>query len=239
MVGRIDEQLREQFEDLLLLLLQGDAAGLSDLLLRLGSAPGDVDRSGFQTDISELLLDVGTVSLQDLDLSATLEQISDILRRYHIVMPSRVALLLKTLVMLEGTSRVLSATFSLAELLEPLKERLIRERLEPRRLLKKLLRPARDLDRLLTQTPRNLADILDNLQSGKLTIKHEIERLDTIVNRAIAGLLLATLFTGSSLLLSRGFPPLVSGVSVFGALGCLTAAVLGGRFLWIIRHDLQ
>ncbi len=239
MVGRIDEPMREQFEDLLLLLLQGDSAGLSDLLLRLGSAPRDVDRVGFQADISDLLMDVGAVSLQDLDVSAALEQISDILRRYHIVMPSRVALLLKTLVMLEGSSRLLSPSFSLAELLEPLKERLIRERMDPRRLLRKLLRPIRDLDRLVTQTPRNLADILDNLQSGNLSIKHEVENLEVIVNRSIAGLLIAALFTGSSMLLSSGFPPLVSDVSVFGVLGCLSAAVLGGRFLWAVRKDLK
>lgn len=238
MVGRIDEPMREQFEDLLLLLLQGEAAGLSDLLLRMGAAPRDVDRVGFQADISDLLMDVGSASLQDLDIGAALQQISDILRRYHIVMPSRVALLLKTLVMLEGTSRIFSPSFSLAEVLEPLRKRLIRERMDPRRLVKKLLRPMRDLDRLVTQLPRNLADILENLQSGNLTIKHEVEHLEAIVNRGVAGLLIAALFTGSSLLLSSGFPPVASGVSIFGALGCAIAAYLGGRFLWARRKDL-
>ena len=71
--------------------------------------------------------------------------------------------------------------------------------------------------------------------SGNLTIKHEIRYLELSVNRLSTGLLIAALFTGSSLLLSTGFPPVLAGVSVFGALGNLAAVVLGVRFLWRIR----
>jgi ubiquinone biosynthesis protein len=141
--------------------------------------------------------------------------------------------------MLEGTSRLLSPTFSLAELLEPLKDRLIRERMDPRRWLRKLQRPIRDLDRLLTRAPGNLADILDRLQAGDLTIQHEHQHLEVTASRLVAGLLIAALFTGSSMLLSRDFPPLMWGVSVFGALGCLTALVLGARLLRAIRRVLR
>ena len=52
------------------------------------------------------------------------------------------------------------------------------------------------------------------------------------------GLLLASLFLGSSWLLNGAFPPLLGGVSVFGALGCLLAIVLGGQLLWSFRKNL-
>jgi len=239
MVGRIDESVRELFEDLLLLLLQGDSEGLADLLLQAGSAPADVDRVGFRSDVSDLLVEYGTQSLEEFDLGGALDQLTDIVRRHHVIMPAAAALLLKTLVMLEGTSRLLSPTFSLAELLEPFKERLIGQRLDPRRWLRKLQRSMRDVDRLIRQGPRNLADILERLQSGRLTIRHEHQHLETIANRLVAGLLTASLFMGSSLLLSNASPPLVSGFSIAGGIGCLAAVTLGGRLLWVIRKNVK
>ena len=239
MVGRIDESLRELFEDLLLSLLQGDSEGLADLLLRAGTAPADVDRAAFQSDVSEMLMEYGTKSIEDIDIGGALDQITNIISRYHVLMPSSASLLLKTLVMLEGTSRLLSPTFSLAELLEPFKDRLIRERMDPRRWLRRLQRSIRDVDHLVRQGPRNIADILNNLQAGKFKVKHEVQGLEVIANRMAAGLLIASLFMGSSMLLSRAFPPQVSGVSIFGALGCLAAIVLGSRLLWAIRKDMR
>ena len=239
MVGHIDELLREQFEEMLLLLLQGDSEGVSDVLLRLGSAPPTINRADFQADISDLLVDMKTQPLQDIELGPVLEQITDILRRYQILMNSRMSLLLKTLVMLEGTSQLLSPTFSLGEILEPFKKKLIRERMDPRHWLRQSQRSVRDIYRLVRQAPRNVADILDRITTGELTVRHDIQHFEVIASRLVAGVLAASMFMGSSLLLSRGFPPEVSGISVFGAIGCLSSLILGGRLLWTIRKDLK
>jgi ubiquinone biosynthesis protein len=232
MVGRIDEPTRELFEDFLILMLQRDSEGLSDLLLRAGSAPDNVDVMTFRADVNDLLIEYGTQELDELDIGGALEEITNIVRRHHILMPTAVSLLLKTLVMLEGTSRMLNPSFSLAELLEPFKDQLIRQRMDPRRWMRWLQRSARDIDRLARKGPRNLADILEGLQSGRLKIKHEHERLEVIADRIILGILTASLFLGSSLLMSQGFPPLVSGISVIGTLGYLCAVVIMGKLLW-------
>ena len=239
MVGRIDDSTRELFEELLLLLLQGDSEGLADALLRAGSAPADVDRAGFRSDVSDLIVEYGTQSLEDFDLGGALDQLSDIVRRHHILMPSSASLLLKTLVMLEGTSRLLSPAFSLSEVIEPFKEQLVRERTDPRRWMRRLQRSVADMDRLARHAPRNLADILDRLQAGKLKITHEHQQLELVANRIVGGVLIASLFIGASMLLTRAIPPQVSGISVFGGLGCVVAVVLGSRLLWTIRRDLR
>lgn len=138
----------------------------------------------------------------------------------------------KTLVMLEGTSRLLSPSFSLAELLEPFKSQLIRQRMDPRRWMRRLQRSARDIDRLARKGPRNLADILEGLQSGRLKIRHEHERIEQIADRMVVGIIVASLFLGSSLLMSQRFPPLIFGVSVIGASGYFFAVVIMVRLLW-------
>jgi len=235
MIGRLDESIRELFSELLMMLIEGDSESLAGLLLRAGSAPEDVNRVAFRTDVNDLIVEHGTRSLDEFDLGGTLDQLTGIIRQHQVLMPSAASLLIKTLVMLEGTSRELNPSFSLAEVLEPFKKQLLRERLDPKRWLQRISRSVRDIDRLARQGPRNIAEILERLQSGKLKIRHEVEDLKIVTNRLVSGMLIASLFMGSSLLLSQQLPPLVGGFSLFGVAGCLTAVVLGARLLWRTR----
>jgi hypothetical protein len=73
---------------------------------------------------------------------------------------------------------------------------------------------------------------LEGLQSGKLKIKHEHERLEVIADRVVVGILIDSVFLGSSMLLCQGFPPLVSGISEIGTLGYLCSFVMMVKFLW-------
>ena len=141
--------------------------------------------------------------------------------------------------MLEGTSRQLNPSFSLAEILEPFKDQLVRERLDPKRWLRRVSHSIRDIDRLAKQGPRNLAEILERLQSGKLKIRHELEDIKVTANRLVAGMLIASLFMGSSMLLSQQLPPVIKGISLIGAIGCLTGVILGGKLLWSIREEMS
>lgn len=237
MVGRLDDSLREVCEELLLCMLQNDSEGLADLLLRVGSAPAGVDRGAFRSEVGDLLLDHGTRSIAEFDLAVMIDEMTGIVRRHQILMPSSVSLLLKTLVVLQGTARLLSPTFALGELLEPFKQQLIRQRLDPRRWLRKLQHSLRDVDRLVTHAPGNLADILDRMRTGTLRMRHEHANLEAVANRLVEGVLIASLFLGSSLLLGGAFPPQWFGVSVVGGLGFLVAALLGGRLLRTIARE--
>ena len=49
------------------MLMQRDAEGLSDTLLRAGSAPADVERVGFSRRCQRLLVQYGSQSLEDFD----------------------------------------------------------------------------------------------------------------------------------------------------------------------------
>ena len=239
MVGRLDDATHELFEDLLLMLMHRDAEGLSDTLLRVGSAPADVDRVAFRADVSDLLIQYGSQSLADFDLGGAMDQLFDIVRRHHVVMPSAASLLLKTLVMLEGTARLLNPNFSINEVITPFRDQLIRSRLDPKRLTRHLRQSMRDVDRLMRNGPRNIADILDRAQSGKFQIQHEVNHLELVANRVVGGLLIASLLVASALLLSHQVPPRLFGESVLGGLGFFIAAGFGARLLWRIRKDIR
>ncbi len=241
MVGRIDESLREEIESILLAVVEQDAQRISEVVVRLGSAPPDFEEAALRADIDDFVIQYARQSLGDFDLSGALRGMMSIIRKHKIIFPTKIAMLLKVLIMLEGASRQLSPTFSLAELLHPYSLRAVRRRMSPRRMWRKLEHAYRDWNRLLEMLPRDLADILHRVKKGKFDVHLDHRRLDTSVNRLVMGILSAALFMGSAMLWSRNTPPLLYGVSVVGAVGCALAVQLGWTVLRAIKRsgDIQ
>lgn len=237
MVGRIDDQLREQFEDLLLALAEKETQSICDTICALGSVPRELSPDDLRREIGDFLAEYATQNLDELDLGGALNRMMEIIRDFNIVLPSRVSLLIKVLVMLEGTARALSPKFSLAEVLSPYQSRIVRRRLDPKRLFRKTKRSVQDWTRLAEMAPRELADILQQIKKGQFDVALEHRKLDSVTNRLVLGVLTAALFVGSAMILSSSVPPLIQGVSVMGALGCLISFSMGFRLVRAIQRS--
>jgi ubiquinone biosynthesis protein len=237
MVGRIDPTLRDEVENMLRGMVQKNTEDVTDAVLTLGSTPPDLDLVALRSDINDFVLEYDNRRLNDFNLSAALNEITDIVRKYHIILPSNCTLLLKTLIMLEGTSRQLSPTFSLAELIQPYEEKSVLNRLSLRHWWERVSRSYHDWDRLLESLPRDLRDVLRRVRAGTYEIHHEHRRLESTVNRLVAGLLTAALFVGSAQLWTRDVPPTLHGVSLPGVLGYVLALFLGYRIFRAIRRS--
>ncbi len=237
MVGRIDEHLRDDFESMLLSAVNNDADQLTEFVIRLGSVPQNFDRDALRAEIGDFLAEYAGQSLKEFDVGGALERMTEIIRGYNIILPASVALLLRVLIMLEGTSRLLNPDFSLAELLQPYYAQALKRRLSPQRLMRRFQRTYRDWEHLIDMFPREVADLLERVRRGSFEVNLHHRRLDAIVNRLVLGVLTAALFMGSAMLWSRAAPPLVLGISLFGALGCVAAIMIGLRLLWAIQKS--
>jgi ubiquinone biosynthesis protein len=237
MVGRIDERLHESVSELLVALSNLDAEHVTAMLIRLGRTPADLDRSALSLDVADFLSYYGTQSLDRFDLSGALNEMVEQIRRYHIMLPARIIMLLKALVTLEGTARQLSPKFNLVEMIRPYRRKMLWQRFSPRRRLRKLYRLYSELEHLLDILPQGIADILEQMQGGRFDIHLDHRGLEPSVNRLVLGMLASALFVGASLMLSRQVPPLVDlppllpKVSAPGALAAVTSIILGLR-LW-------
>ena len=155
---------------------------------------------------------------------------TDIIRRFGILLPPDVALLLRTLVVLEGSARQLNPKFSLAEVINLY----VREHGVGKlwhRLRRKMHRTARDWDRFLTDLPSELDEIIKRFREGKLEIHHEVKGVERTVNRLVRGIISAALILGSTMLWSMKTPPLIYETSVFGVLGYAASLFLAIRLI--------
>jgi ubiquinone biosynthesis protein len=237
MVGRLDEQLRESVEEMLLAIANRDAEYLTSIIVRLGSVPPALDYTALSLDVTDFVAHYATQSLADFNLSGALNEMTEMIRRYHIMLPARVAMLIKVLVMLEGTSRLLWPNFSLMEVMQPYRRKMLRRRLSPVRRLKKMRRIIGELEYLAETVPRRLGDILHQVQTGKFDVHLDHRGLEPSVNRLALGMLASALFLGSSLLLSQNVPPLLRNVSIPGVAGMVVSLTLGLRLLRAINKS--
>lgn len=235
MAGRLDEGTREDIETLLLAVAQSDAESLTDAVLSLGSDSISDARDRLRTDLSEFVSEFAGQAIKELEVGTALNNLADIIRRNNIRLPASVSLLLRTLVLLEGTAKQLSPDFSLAELISPFYQKSIGRRFSPQRMLLRLQRSYRDWDRLLRSLPRDLSETIQRIRTGRLTVHLDHRHLDPVINRLVMGVLAASLFLGSSLLWAMKAPPLIAEISIFGVTGYTVSAVL----IWRLHRAIK
>lgn len=236
MVARLDESLREDIEDMLLAIVSQDAQRLTSLVMRLGAVPPGLDESALGVDLTEFVVHYANQPVDTFDLGGALTEMVEIIQRYHIALPSSLAMLIKVLVMLEGTARLLEPNFSLMELIQPYQKTMLRRRMSPARQMRKMRRIYSEVAQLAEILPRRLRDILQQVESGKFDVHLDHRGLEPSVNRLVLGMMTSALFLGSSLLISRDVWA-IRGVSVPGTLGVMLSAFLGWRLLRAISKS--
>ncbi|HVT29191.1 MAG TPA: AarF/UbiB family protein, partial [Lacipirellulaceae bacterium] len=170
MVARLDEQLREDIEDVLIAIVSQDPQQLTSLVMRLGSVPAGLDEPALSVDLAEFVNHYANQPIETFDLAGALCEMIEIVQRYRIVLMPSLAMLIKVLVMLDGTARMLQPNFSLMELLQPYQRKMLRRRLSPARQIRKARRIYSEMEKLAEVLPRRLREILQQVESGKFDV---------------------------------------------------------------------
>jgi ubiquinone biosynthesis protein len=209
MIGRIDENLRETIEEMLVAISSGDQHRLMRLIRRIGDAPPTLDDSSLAIDVAEFIGTYGRQSLGEFDLTGSLNELTDILHRHAIKLPNQSALLLKMLISLEGTLRELGASFDSLEVVHSFMRRSMARRLSPQRRVRQARRIYLEAENFLEAAPDEAISLLRQARRGEIRMTLEHQRLGPTVNRMVLGLMASAVFLGSSLLLAMKVPPLL------------------------------
>ena len=231
MAARIDPMLREQLEDLMLLAVDRRSSDLADCLLQICRGEQRADREALSADLAEILDDHIDTPLQRVEIGEFLGAVFGVLHRHRLALPASLAMLLRTVVVLEGSSRMLDRSFSLAQIAAPVCRRAVRMRWAPRRVAARVLRASREWERLVAAFPSGLRRTIDRMGQGSFRVRLEHRHLDDSVNRLTLGILTAALVLASASLWASAAPPRIGNVSALGLAGFTAAAMLGIR-LW-------
>ncbi|TWT97037.1 putative protein kinase UbiB [Botrimarina colliarenosi] len=236
MVGRISDALREDLEDMLIAIVSEDAAELTAALLRIGTRPPELDDDAFAADVVDYVDHYGQMEVGQFDLAGALTDLFRLVRRHGIVLTPQLAMLLKLLVMLEGTAKRLSPQFSLVDLLAPMQRKMLLRRLNPLRQARKARRLFGEVEQLAEEMPRRVRELLTQFQSGRFEVHLDHRGLEPAVNRLVLGLLTCALIVSGALMVSREVWPLY-GVSTPGVVSFAFSGLLGLRLLRAISKS--
>jgi ubiquinone biosynthesis protein len=241
MVGRIDDALREDIEELLLAIVDQDSQRVGAIVMRVGATPPGLDEASLNVDLADFVAQYGHQPVERFELADALREMTEVVRRHRIVLPASMTMLLKVLVMLEGAGRRLTPSFSLVEVLKPYRKKMMARRMSPSRHLRKARRIAYEIEQLAEVFPRRLRDILQQVQAGRFDVHLDHRGLEPSVNRLVLGMLTSALFLGSVLFVTNDVLPLgfwpLEGVSAPGLLGVGLSAYLGMRLLRAINKS--
>jgi len=239
-VGLVDEDTKNDLSDVLLGVLDRDYDVLLDVLLEISrTSPASVDRQRMKRELMEIVEYNLDKSLSNLQVGEIIYSLMQLLQSHKITMPWSYAALLRAMAVAESTGRMIYPDLNLAEEVKPYVRDALVYRWMPDRWGPSLVSRTSRLLRQIVQWPRQITAILDRAEKGELVLQFRHVGLDSfmrglekIAYRLIAGLIMASLIVGGSLIIGIDRPPFLFGYSVLGIFSYFAAAVLGVWLLW-------
>ncbi|TDW29431.1 ABC1 kinase family protein [Cryobacterium psychrophilum] len=167
-VGRLDLQLREAVQELLIAFLQSDTQLIADGLLALAPLRDGADERGFRRDLSVFItFELGPGARVDV---TTVDALVAILVQYSLAVPAEFIAAARALAVLEGTLRSTLPEFDLLEEARALAAGQIRDQMAPANLREIGTTELLALLPSIRRLPRRFDQIGLALETGKLNV---------------------------------------------------------------------
>ncbi len=241
LVGRLTPKMRFLLGDMLVAVVDREPLDLVRAMQAMGAAPSSGDSTALVHDVEEMLERVHSVPLHQIDTSALILDLMDLLRVHHLKMQPQYALLDKAFLEMEGLARELDPDFDAVEVARPLVGSLWLERWRPDVVYKLVRRHLREGLDLLKDLPGRLDHLLGMLEHGEMSMEFKHKGLVPLTkaiqdssNRVTMGLIVAALIVGSSMIITTGVEPKIFGLPALGLIGYLFSGIAGLWLVWSI-----
>ena len=208
--GTISKVGREQLADLFMAIIDDDAGLAVDTLLNAAGNPGDIDVAELERDVSRLITKYYNKSLNQIRIGDLIGEVLDLVRDHHLMLSSELAMLLTTLVVLEGLGRLLDPHFDFVEVTSPFARKITTARLSPTALSRSFSQSLRRMLHVGQDLPESLSRLLKRASQGEFRIAVNpsgfepiMKRIEEATNRISFALVVAAFVIGLSLLLSQ------------------------------------
>jgi len=210
-VGYLTPQMRGVLGDLLFALVQQDADEMVQIIIRMGATGPDVDRDALRRAVQRMISRYYGASLESVPIPQFLDDVMIIAFKHRVRLPADLALLARTVVVLEGVASSLDPSLLLTALVEPFVVQLMKERVSIKRRLLEGVQTLRQLEAVLRVLPRRIDTLTEQLERGKLTLGMDVRhlpdalrKLDAMANRLSFSVIVAGIIVGSALAMVAG-----------------------------------
>jgi len=238
-VGRLDLQLREAIQELLIAYLQSDTQLIADGFLALAPLGAGADEKAFRRELSAFVtFELGPGARVSV---LTVDVLVAILTRYGVGIPAEFVSAARAFAVLEGTLRSTMPAFDLLEESRALASVQIRDQMAPNNVRELLITELLALLPSVRRLPRRFDQIGQALETGNLNVNVRL-LADTGDRRLLTGLVrqsLLALVGATAGVLSLGYltapapadPGVISTVTAGFVLGAGAVVLLASAFV--------
>lgn len=237
MVGRIDDQMKEQLGMMLLCVVRKDTDGIVRVLMDMGESQRKIDKLKLKRDINHLFDKYYNRPLGEIKIGQALRELLQLSFVYRIRVPVELVLMIRCLVLLESVVERLDDKVSIVDLAEPFGQKLLKEKLVPGHLAKTASNYLYEMSVITTDLPRRIDNLVHTIEDGELKIKLEhrnfrnfITNFNLVGNRLSFSLIVSSIIIGSSVIAQKNTNLLFGRVPI-AETGFIIALGMG---LWLI-----
>lgn len=209
LVGRLSGAQQDQLIELIITIITNDIDGITRIVLRMGRPEGRVNLRAMRADIQDVRDTYLTKQLEDVDVTALMEDIMELAHRHRVRVNPEYALVTKATATVEGILRVVYPDLDIIDTLKPYAERLIRDRYDGKRFVRAGLNTLMSANHLLRDVPMQLDQMLMDIEGGQLRVQVQHPMFDSsdmamkiLGSRVFMGFVAGGLIVGGSILLA-------------------------------------
>ena len=188
----------------------------------------------FRLELREIYYRYHGASIGEIDPLELIREAFILIARMHMRLPTRYALLDKTLATLGSVTTELYPEFNVFEVAEPYAAELMRNQLSPSALLQRGFDEASNYGGLLLELPYQVHDTLEQFRDGEVEVQFRHKGLDMLANKAdvvfnrlvIAIVMTATVVGGALIGIGANGGPHWLGIHLVTWLGLVVASFL-------------
>ncbi len=231
MMGRIPERDRRHIADILIGASRHNAAMIIKAILAISKQRVMHNISELENELQEMIDEFASTPLEVINMGDFGKRLFRLISDYRIPIPTDYMLLIRALIMIEGTGQQLDPDLNVLDNAMPYSRRLVEEKYTIANLFEATKQSS--LDVLL-----DMRDILAQAKEGELKIKLDHEhwkefsmRLDRYTSRISFSIVLSSMILSSALLAHSNVPPYWNGVPI---LAVATFGATGTLGLWLL-----
>jgi len=242
MMGVILDRDIEMFGNLFLAVKAKDVKRVIRVLQNMSENTAIKDMRALEYAINDFVQSYGVNSIHENEMSSVLMQLKDVIVEHGLKVPPHFFLLARSMVTIEGVIHHLDPNLDLLELARPYLVKSISRKLNPLKMLKKVLAGMYDFGAYMEDFPHDFKNAIKKINSGKINVDlthHGVDPMVHTMNRVtrqlVTSLVISSLIIGSTLLFINSVKPLWGQTSVYGIVGVFVALYLALR----MRRDLR
>jgi ubiquinone biosynthesis protein len=238
MVGRLTPEERNDLLFFIRAAVDKDSRKLAQMVLSIATARKSVNARQLEKDLMEIMDVYLSLPLKQIRVGSLLEDLVGVLKSHTLRLPADMSIVIKALITVEGTARMLYPELDVISEAKPHVRRLVSRQYSKGYIWQRLRNNVSDMWGLQQHLPQTVSAILKKIEHDNVTIGFDHKNLNPLqkalessFNRLTLGIVLGAMIMGSSMIITTGVGPLLFGYPALGMAGYLISAVIG---LWLI-----